>query len=129
MASLLAASQPTIGWPIRRLPPGSSQRQRIKTSGSLAHGEKSAETLVRAYSPGTGFTAATGRHLSRGYLAVAATALALTVSALALMFLAGSHPAIAEPEGQPRTWQPPTSSWMNVHAPVPRQRSRSASLF
>jgi len=96
VASLLAASQPTIGWPIRRLPPGSSQRQRIKTSGSLAHGEKSAETLVRAYSPGTGFTAATGRHLSRGYLAVAATALALTVSALALMFLAGSHPAIAE---------------------------------
>jgi len=33
------------------------------------------------------------------------------------------------PDGQPRTWQPPTSSWMNVHAPVPRQRSRSASLF
>jgi Lysylphosphatidylglycerol synthase TM region len=45
---------------------------------------------------GAGFAATAGRHLSHAYLAVVATALALIVSVLALTFLAGSHPALAE---------------------------------
>lgn len=49
---------------------------------------------------GAGFAATAGRHLSRGYVTVVAIALVLTVSGLALTFVAGSHPAIAERAGR-----------------------------
>jgi hypothetical protein len=45
---------------------------------------------------GAGFAATAGRHLSRGYVIVAAAALVLVVCVAAIALLVGAHPAIAE---------------------------------
>ena len=45
---------------------------------------------------GTGLAATAGRHLSRGYLAIAGIALVLVVCVAAIALLVGAHPAIAE---------------------------------
>jgi uncharacterized protein (TIRG00374 family) len=49
---------------------------------------------------GAGFAATAGRHLSHGYLAAVGIALALVVTVLALTFLSGSRPIIAERAGR-----------------------------
>ena len=49
---------------------------------------------------GAGFAATAGRHLSSGYLTIAGVALALVVLVLALAFLLGAHPSIAERAGR-----------------------------
>ncbi len=49
---------------------------------------------------GTGFVATAGRHLSRGYLITAGIAVALVVSAAAIVLTVGAHPGIAEEAGR-----------------------------
>jgi uncharacterized membrane protein YbhN (UPF0104 family) len=49
---------------------------------------------------GIGFAATAGRHLSRVYLAVAAVALVVVACVLAVIFLTGAHPGIAERAGR-----------------------------